>query len=150
MILHMRPPDRLEYTIVDEMVFPVEVIQLPPSPRRGSRSGRNPKATKKVVPLSPIDREVAFAAQMFRLLGDPRRLRILLELRGRELPVFDLAIVADMTPSGASHALRLLRDNGIVKVRKVGKYAYYSLRDVRTERLLGFVFERSEARVTPP
>ncbi|MGH9194927.1 MAG: ArsR/SmtB family transcription factor, partial [Acidimicrobiia bacterium] len=110
------------------------------SPRHRSRPGRRSKATKKAVPRRSVEPEVE-SAQLFRLLGDPGRLRILLELRGRELPVFDLAIVAEMSPSGASHALGLLRANCAVKVRKVGKYSYYSLKDVRTDRLLDLIFK---------
>lgn len=81
-------------------------------------------------------------AAVFGLLSDPRRLSLLTGLlEGGELCVCDLAAVAGMSESAASHALRLLRAHGVVRVRRDGRMAYYSLRDGHVRILLDVALE---------
>ncbi len=68
-------------------------------------------------------------AEFFSLLADPNRLRLLSALATQELCVCDLAATLEMGESAVSHQLRLLRSMRIVKYRKVGRNAYYSLMD---------------------
>jgi DNA-binding transcriptional ArsR family regulator len=76
-------------------------------------------------------------AEIFALLGDPSRLRLLTALlEAGELCVGDLAAVAGMGESAASHALRLLRAHRVVTVRRAGRMAYYSLCDGHVRALL--------------
>jgi len=63
----------------------------------------------------------------FRVLSDPTRVKILYALIQKEICVCDLAAVLEMTDSAVSHQLRLLRDKNMVKFRKEGKMAYYSI-----------------------
>ncbi len=72
---------------------------------------------------------LAELAEVFKLLGDPNRLRILEALSHQELCVCDLAALLGMSPSAVSHQLRLLRHHKLVKYRRQGKNAYYSLDD---------------------
>lgn len=67
--------------------------------------------------------------EMFRLLGDMTRFRILQALSKRELCVCDLAAVLQMAQSAVSQQLRLLRGARLVKYRKEGTLAWYSLID---------------------
>ena len=68
-------------------------------------------------------------AQLFAILGDATRLRILSALReGDELCVCDLADILQMQVSAVSHQLRRLRDRGLVQNRREGPTIYYSLR----------------------
>ena len=67
--------------------------------------------------------------ETFKLIGDPTRLKIILALREEELCVCDLATLLEITRSAVSHQLRLLRGARLVKVRREGKMAYYSLTD---------------------
>lgn len=85
-----------------------------------------------------LDADAAEAiAQLFRLLGDRTRVRILYALlEAGELCVCDLAAVVDATETSVSHALRLLRGTGIVRVRRSGRMAYYSLEDAHVRLLL--------------
>ena len=77
------------------------------------------------------------AGGVFALLADPGRLRLLMSLlEGGELCVCDLAAAAGMGESAASHALRLLRAHRVVKVRRAGRMAYYSLTDGHVRMLL--------------
>jgi len=62
---------------------------------------------------------------LYKLLGDPHRLRILLALERCELCVCDLAALLGSTPSALSHQLRLLRGAGLVRFRREGKMAFY-------------------------
>ena len=65
----------------------------------------------------------------FKIVGDDTRLRILYALDNNEMCVCDIANLLNMTKSSISHQLRLLKDNGLVKSRKVGKEVYYMLDD---------------------
>ena len=76
------------------------------------------------------------AAEIFKMLGDPNRLRLLLALANEELCVCDLAELVGTSPSAVSHQLRLLRTNRLVKYRRVGKMVYYQLDDEHVEQLL--------------
>ncbi|HEX2191996.1 MAG TPA: metalloregulator ArsR/SmtB family transcription factor [Acidimicrobiales bacterium] len=81
-------------------------------------------------------------AGVFSLLGDPSRLRLLTALlEAGELCVGDLATVAGMGESAASHALRLLRAHRVVTVRRAGRLAYYSLCDGHVRALLTAALE---------
>lgn len=77
------------------------------------------------------------AANIFRLLGDPGRIRILSALtEAGELCVCDLAAVVDASESNVSHSLRLLRTSGVVSTRRVGKRIYYRLDDPQVRQLV--------------
>lgn len=85
---------------------------------------------------------IARLAEIFTVLSDPGRLRLLSTLlEAGELCVGDLAEAADMSPSATSHALRLLRAHRIVTVSRRHRMAYYRLEDSHVRMLLdlGFV-----------
>ncbi len=75
-------------------------------------------------------------ADIFQILGDPTRLKICLALSKEELCVCDIASLLGMTDSAISHQLSTLRLLRLVKYRKEGKMAYYSLVDEHIEDLL--------------
>jgi len=77
----------------------------------------------------PEEHLVSEAAELFGLLGDNSRLRILHALSTTELCVCDLAAILNTSSSAVSHQLRLMRAKGLVRYRKEGKIAYYSLAD---------------------
>ena len=62
--------------------------------------------------------------------------RIVFALSQTELCVCDLAALLNLSDSAVSHQLRLLRSLRLVKYRKVGRLAYYSLDDDHSQRLL--------------
>lgn len=68
-------------------------------------------------------------AQIFKALADPTRLKIIYVLSKSSLCVCDIASLLDMTQSAISHHLRLLRNLRLVKFKKEGKMAIYSLDD---------------------
>ena len=81
-------------------------------------------------------------ADVFKLLGDPTRTRILSALlEAGELCVCDLADAVSVPESTVSHALRLLRTAGIVRNRRAGRQIYYSLADSHVRMLLDISLE---------
>jgi DNA-binding transcriptional ArsR family regulator len=86
--------------------------------------------------LLPED-ELAGLTQLFRLLGDVTRARLLYALlEAGELCVCDLSAATDTPETNVSHALRLLRTAGIVKARRDGRMMFYSLDDAHVRMLL--------------
>jgi DNA-binding transcriptional ArsR family regulator len=75
------------------------------------------------------DQEVLGLAELFKILGDPTRVRILRALFAGELCVCDLACLLGMSASAVSHQLRVLRAARLVRFRKEGKVVFYSLDD---------------------
>lgn len=82
-------------------------------------------------------REAAQLAELFRLLGDPTRTRILYALlEAGELCVCDVAATVGASETAVSHALRLLRTAGVVRKRRDGRMIYYRLDDAHVRMLL--------------
>jgi ArsR family transcriptional regulator, lead/cadmium/zinc/bismuth-responsive transcriptional repressor len=79
---------------------------------------------------------VQVVAETFRILGDPTRVRILDTLGSGELCVNDLAAKIGLSESAVSHQLRLLRTMRLVRVRRVGRLAYYAVDDHHILELL--------------
>ncbi|MGI6558836.1 MAG: ArsR/SmtB family transcription factor [Limnochordia bacterium] len=73
--------------------------------------------------------EVAGLSELFRVLGDETRTKILYLLSEEEFCVCDLATILDMSLPAISHHLRLLRTMRLVKHRREGRMVYYSLAD---------------------
>ena len=74
--------------------------------------------------------------EIFKVLGDPTRLKIVLALSHAELCVQDIAGILDISESAISHQLRNLKTLRLVKQRRDGKLAYYSLDDEHIEDLI--------------
>ncbi|RYM06083.1 ArsR family transcriptional regulator [Sporolactobacillus sp. THM7-7] len=68
-------------------------------------------------------------ADLFKVLGDRTRIRLLRALYESEMCVCDLAYLLGMTQSAISHQLRVLKQARLVKNRRDGKVVYYSLAD---------------------
>lgn len=81
------------------------------------------------------ERTIADLAEIFKVLSDPTRVRILHALSEEELCVCDIAAVVETTSSAISHQLRILRSARLVKARKDGKMVYYSLDDEHVRNL---------------
>ena len=83
----------------------------------------------KVLKKLPDEDTFNKLADLFKLIGDTTRCRILFALDQDEMCVCDLANVLNMTKSSISHQLAVLRRSGIVKCRKNGKEVFYTLDD---------------------
>ncbi|MBL1227443.1 helix-turn-helix transcriptional regulator [Enterococcus sp. BWR-S5] len=76
-----------------------------------------------------LTEDIQKVSQLYKVLSDPTRLRILLILKKGELNVTALAEQLSMEQSAVSHQLKLLRQNRVVKSKREGKTIYYSLDD---------------------
>jgi ArsR family transcriptional regulator, lead/cadmium/zinc/bismuth-responsive transcriptional repressor len=84
----------------------------------------------------PDERDVVDLADVFSLLAEPNRVRLLVALLEGEMCVCDLAATTGMSESAVSHALRLLRAHRVVEARRSGRNAYYTLADAHVRLLL--------------
>lgn len=79
--------------------------------------------------LTADDNTLYRLADLFKVFGDPTRIRILHTLTQSEMCVQDIADTLSMTQSAISHQLRILKQSALVKFRRDGKTIYYSLAD---------------------
>ena len=75
-------------------------------------------------------------AELYKVLGDSTRIRILDLLSRQELCVQDIADGLNMTQSAISHQLRILKQAALVKWRREGKSIFYSLADDHVQTIL--------------
>lgn len=102
----------------------------------------DPERVHAVRDTLPSPEAVEQLAVVFGLLSDPSRVRLLsVLLEAGELCVCDLAAACGSSESSVSHALRLLRANRVVRVRRSGRRAYYSLADSHVRLLLDVALE---------
>ncbi|MEK6714689.1 MAG: metalloregulator ArsR/SmtB family transcription factor [Candidatus Omnitrophota bacterium] len=84
----------------------------------------------------PSANKLTKLAEIFKVLGDTTRAKILLSLSKGELCVCDIAHVLGLSISAVSHQLRLLRSLGLVKYRSEGRMAFYTLDNEHVMRLI--------------
>lgn len=90
-------------------------------------------------------------ADLFKLIGEPSRARILHALLlADELAVGELATVCDISETSASHALRLLRTAGAVRSRRQGRSIIYRLDDAHVRSLLDLTIEHVRHQPADP
>lgn len=89
----------------------------------------HPEAVKQAKKKALDSFSAADLSQIFQVMSDPTRLRIISILAHDELCVCDIAAALYMTVSAISHQLRTMRIAQLVKYRKEGRIAFYSLSD---------------------
>ena len=125
--------------------------EIPPKSSSGAREGvcevNLVDATKvaEARAAQPTEQDLRRAADAFRVLANPNRLRVMMALEGRELCVCDLREVLGISMSGTSQVLRELRNLRAVEFRTEGKLAYYRLVDPSWLQLAESVFEKLAA-----
>ena len=87
------------------------------------------------------DQSVAQLADLFHLLGDPTRLRIVLACLPAPTAVGDIAATLELSSSLVSHHLRLLRAARIVKSERQGKQVFYTAADAHISGVLRDMLE---------
>ena len=83
-------------------------------------------------------------SDFFKVLGDSTRLGILFAIDGAPMCVCDIALTLGMTKSAVSHQLKVLRQNRLVKYRKVGKNVFYELSDDHVRDIIEKALEHIE------
>lgn len=84
---------------------------------------------------------IAPLAELFRLLGDPTRLRIVLACVDGPCAVGAIALQLGLSPSLVSHHLRLLRAARIVRADRQGKQVFYRAADNHISAMLAGMLE---------
>ena len=84
---------------------------------------------KNLVSEIPSYEEASIPANLFSILSDPTRLRILWVLCHTTDCVLDIAEAVGMSSPAVSHHLKILKNNGIITSHKEGKEMHYSLAD---------------------
>lgn len=81
--------------------------------------------------------DISSVAQILKAIADKNRVKITYALcQDDELCVCDIANIIGVTVANASHHLRTLHKQGIVKFRKEGKLAFYSLDDEHIRQIM--------------
>lgn len=94
-------------------------------------SKRGPEVIKSASATMPqvSDNVIRDLVQVFRLLSDETRLRILFFLvQNQELHVTDLCDRLGQSQPAVSHHLALLRVSGLIEAHREGKHNFYSVR----------------------
>lgn len=86
--------------------------------------------------VRPESDYVEIAVEVFRLLADATRIRIVLALQGGELAVNHLAKIVDRSPAAVSQHLAKLRWGRLVRVRQEGNQVFYRLTDEHAKALV--------------
>ncbi len=76
-----------------------------------------------------LSKDVEKISRTFQMLADAGRLKIVLALLKGDMCVYHLTEICGSTQSAVSHQLRVLKDNKIVKSKRLGKYVEYSIAD---------------------
>jgi len=76
------------------------------------------------------------AAAIFRALGDPQRLRLLILLEAGQRCVSEICETLHEPMPAISQRLRLLKSERIVRSRRDGKHVFYALADEHISRLV--------------
>lgn len=110
-------------------------------PRKNTtRQGASSSTTMDVMP-EVSEQAVRELAQVFKLLSDETRLRILFYLaQNNELHVTDLCNRLGQSQPAVSHHLALLRVSGLIESRREGKHNFYSVRTDHFGELLLSLF----------
>ena len=95
------------------------------------------KALALAADSMPPEAELCDLAELFKVFGDPTRVRILFVLREAELCVCDIAAALSMTPSAVSHQLKILKQSRLIRARREGKSVFYALADSHVHAILG-------------
>ena len=120
------------------MIIKVRVISTTGDNEVVSRIGSVLRVKVKTKKLDSEANDILkyFMADFFSVCADPTRVKIFSALATGDMCVGDLACAVGMHPSTISHQLKLLRDKGMVSVRRRGKVVYYSLSDPAVEAAL--------------
>lgn len=93
--------------------------------------------------MKPMDTEEAIneLAELFKIFGDPTRIKILYAVLDTERCVNDIAGLLHMSQSSVSHQLRILKTSKLVKSRREGKLVFYAPDDDHVRAILNMGME---------
>lgn len=101
-------------------------------------------ADKQICGADPDSQYVELAVEVFSMLADATRVRIILALRDEELSVNHLADIVDKSPAAVSQHLAKMRLGRLVKTRQDGTRVFYSLSNEHAARLVSDAIFQAE------
>ncbi|USS86028.1 metalloregulator ArsR/SmtB family transcription factor [Fructilactobacillus cliffordii] len=90
------------------------------------------------------EQDLAEASQIFKLLGNVVRLRILLLLENNPLDVSTIVERLNLTQPNVSHQLALLKQHQLVTAQRTGKRILYSLNDPHVLTMVEMAYQHSD------
>lgn len=100
----------------------------------GSGGGANRRMRARAIRIG--DDQVVELAEMFRLMSDPTRLRIILACLDRAASVGEMAEGLGISASLVSHHLRLLRAARLLQSERRGRQVFYVVGDEHIRSML--------------
>jgi DNA-binding transcriptional ArsR family regulator len=94
----------------------------------------------------PAEYEIRDSSELFKVLGDQTRMRLICILLHCELCVHDLSRIVNMSQSAVSHQLRVMRQAHLVRPRRDGKHTWYSLADEHVRDMVELAMEHVNER----
>lgn len=94
--------------------------------------------------LGPESDSVELAVEVFAMLADATRVRVILALRDQELSVSNLADIVGKSPAAVSQHLAKLRLARIVLTRQEGTKIFYRLANEHARRLVSDAIFQAE------
>lgn len=101
------------------------------------QSGAEVNANVEYVRAKLPDEDTIYSlAEFFKVFGDPTRAKIMSCLEVKDLFVYEIAEILNMSVSAVSHQLRVLRNAKLVKGSKCGKEVKYCLDDTHVMKII--------------
>ncbi|MFU8947662.1 ArsR/SmtB family transcription factor [Mycetocola zhadangensis] len=101
-------------------------------------------ADKQICGRDPDSQYVELAVEVFGMLADATRVRLILALRDDELSVNHLADIVEKSPASVSQHLAKLRLARIVSTRQEGTRVFYRLANEHASRLVSDAIFQAE------
>ncbi len=95
-------------------------------------------------PGDPLPEQVDLAVEVFRMLADATRVRLLWTLLDQELPVNELAAAIGKPATGVSQHLAKLRMARLVRTRREGTQAFYRIENDHVRQLVRDALHHAE------
>jgi ArsR family transcriptional regulator len=113
--------------------------------------GDSEKAECKVKKICSItdridEKEIEIEAEIFKAMADPCRLKILQLLKEGELCVCEIMVGLGRPQSSTSHHLSILKDAGLIRERKDGRWSRYRLSEGAVIEMLNMVKLMKDAK----
>ena len=86
--------------------------------------------------LTPLLEKCDEVSSLFRSLAHPVRLKILCQVMETEKAVNELTDFCEISQSSMSQFLTRMKDEGILALRKHGRFAYYRIKDPSAKKLI--------------
>ena len=93
-------------------------------------------ADKQICGVDPDSQFVELAVEVFTMLADATRVRLILALRDDEMSVNHLADIVGKSPAAVSQHLAKLRLSGFVTTRQEGQRVFYRLANEHARQLV--------------